>query len=242
MSRRKIKMLAASRLYTTRPHPFVFTLLYVIITQALELISLETGGQPFVMDLDAAAAGDAVNAIQFAPENVTLKSSLILFLIQIMAMTVWFGYLSYSLHAVRGQKASLYDIMDGFSVLLRAILISVITSLLSYIGFMLLIVPGFIVLYTYSQAPLLLLDHPDWSSFRCLRESRRYMRGHKREYFMLRLSLLGWHFLCLFPVTSVFARPYATFCESCYYLYLTGELSDNAPSGPSTDEKPPWEY
>ena len=242
MSRRYITTRAARLLFITRPHPYVFTLLFVIITQSLELIALEIGGQPFTMDLQAAAAGDAAGAIQFTPENMKLSTSLILLAISVLAVVVRYGYYSFSLHAVREEQASYYDMMDGFIVFFRAVVIALLTAILIYLGLLLLIVPGILVFYLYSQAPRLLLDHPEWSALRCMRESRNLMQGHLMEYFQLRLSLIGWNILCLFPVTSVFARPLSTFCETIYYLHLTGSLSPSTKTDPPTDQKPPWEY
>ncbi len=242
MSRQYIKARATSLMLLVRPYPYVFTLLYVALTQALNLVSMQVGGQPFVMDLDAAAAGDTANAVQFVPENITYKTSLILFVILFISVILHYGYLSYCLHATRGKPASFYDLIDGFIVFFRAVLIWLITSVLTYIGMLLLIVPGLIVTYTYAQAPRLLLDHPEWSALRCLRESRILMRGRLKEYFFLRLSLLGWNVLCLFPVTAVFAMPYSNLCETVFYQSLTGEITEPPAPGPDSDEKPPWEY
>ena len=103
------------------------------------------------------------------------------------------------------------------------------------------IVPGLFIGYTYAMAPRLLLDHPDWSPFRCMRESRLLMKGHKKDFFVLRLTLIGWNIMALFPLAAVFARPYSTLCETEFYLELTGT---NVPEifEDESEEKPPWEY
>jgi uncharacterized membrane protein len=60
------------------------------------------------------------------------------------------------------------------------------------------------------------------------------------ELFRLRLSLLFWNIMALFPLTAVFARPYATLSETEFYLELTGTNIIWQEEDP--DEKPPWQY
>jgi uncharacterized membrane protein len=132
--------------------------------------------------------------------------------------------------------------MDGFMVFFRAVAVWLIMGIMVYLGMIMLIVPGFIVAYTYSMAPRLLLDHPDWGVLHVLSESRRLMHGHRIEYFMLRLSLIGWTILRAFPFTAVFAEPYETLCETVFYLKLTGDPALDTGQGPPSEDKPPWEY
>ena len=119
--------------------------------------------------------------------------------------------------------------------------VRIVMTLLIGVGISLFIIPGLLIAYTYGMAPKLLLDHPDWSPFQCMRESRRMMRGHKKEFFMLRLTMIGWNIMSLFPLSAVFAKPYSTLCETEFYLDLTGtNVPDIVEDEP--EEKPPWEY
>ena len=242
MTRRDIKTWATYLMFLTRPHPYTVSLLMVIFSQAINLISMQVGGQPFVMDLDAVAAGDTLNSIQFVPENITLATTLILLAFTILSVLLRYGFQSYCLHAARMEKASYFDLMDGFIVFIRAVLIWCFTAFLVYIGTLLFIVPGFLLAYTYAMAPKLLLDHPDWGPLQCMRQSRLLMHGHKKDYFMLRLSLIGWTILGIFPVTAVFAEPYTTLCDTVFYLDITGDKALQQKNEPSSEEKPPWEY
>ena len=242
MTRREIKTWATYLMFMTRPHPYMVSLLFVFLLQSVSFVSMQVGGQPFVMDMDAVAAGDAANAVRFVPENITLKTTLMLLALELVAVLLRYGYQSYCLHAARIEKCSYYDLMDGFVVFFRAVLIWLFTGIAVYIGTLLFIVPGLILAYTYTMAPRLLLDHPDWSTLRCLSESRRLMRGHRMEYFVLKLSMLGWTILRAFPVTAVFAEPYSTLCETVFYLDRIGDKSLKRDSEPPSDEKPPWEY
>lgn len=226
----------------TRPHPYMVSLLFVIMLQAISLISMQVGGQPFVVDMNALTAGDAVNAIRFAPENVTLKTTLLLVSLELVAVLLRYGFQSYSLHAGRQEKSSYYDLMDGFMVFFRAVGVWLIMGIMVYFGMIMMIIPGFIIAYTYAMAPRLLLDHPDWGVLHTLRESRHLMHGHRREFFMLRLSLIGWTILRAFPFTAVFAEPYSTLCETVFYLDLIHDPVMRPKADPPSEEKPPWEY
>ena len=148
MTRRDIKTWATYRIFMTRPHPYLVSLLLVIFQQSISLISMQVGGQPFVMDMEAAAAGDAANAIRYVPENITLRTTLILLALELLIILLRFGYQSFCLHAARQEKASYYDLMDGFVVWLRALVIWFVTSILVYFGTLLFIVPGLSAAYS----------------------------------------------------------------------------------------------
>lgn len=241
MNRREIRARAGTYMMITRPRPYFVTLFYMLISQLVATVSLQVGGQPFVIDMEAAAAGDTENMLQFVPENVSLGASLLLLALELVLVLLDFGYASYCLHACRREKCSYFDLMDGFLVFFRAVGLQLLQGLIISLGTMLFIVPGVILSYVYAQSERLLLDHPDWSPVACMRESRRLMRGRLKEYFFLRLSLLLWNLACYFPIMEVFARPVVQFTETVYYLTLTGEtLADLSQTGPG--EKPPWEY
>lgn len=240
MDRTELKNRATVLLYTTRPRPYIVTAFLVLIYQLISMLSTNIGGQPFVLNMSAAQSGNWQEAVTFAPENLKTSTSLILLGLQIVYMTIELGYLSYCLHAARRNVCRIIDLMDGFLVFFRGLVLRTAIFLLVYLASLLLLVPGLIVYYTYSLSTKLLLDHPDWSPFRCMSESRRLMRGHKMELFRLRLSLLFWNIMALFPLTAVFARPYATLSETEFYLELTGTNIIWQEEDP--DEKPPWQY
>ncbi|MBO6004789.1 MAG: DUF975 family protein, partial [Verrucomicrobia bacterium] len=209
--------------------------------QIISTICTELQCQPLVMNMQAYMAGNMEEALTYVPENVTPLKTTILVIAQIVSICLEYGYFSYCLHAARRQKCAVLDLMDGFLVVFRAVVLRMVIIILISIGFSLFIVPGLLLAYTYSMAPKLLLDHPDWSPFRCMRESRWLMKGHKKEFFVLRLTLIFWNIMAMFPLTAVFARPYSTFSETEFYLDLTGTNVPDIEEEPP-EEKPPWEY
>ncbi len=57
---------------------------------------------------------------------------------------------------------------------------------------LLFIVPGIVKSYSYRMVPYLLKEHPELSGTQAITLSRRMMKGHKGEAFVLDLSFLGW--------------------------------------------------
>ena len=241
MNRYEVRKWAAAFTLTTRPHPYFVTIFFVLVAQLVTLLSMEVGGQPFVIDMDAVAAGQPENAVLFVPENVTTMSSLLLLAGQLLYVIMDYGYTSFCLHACRREKCSYFDLMDGFFVFFRAIILWFVKSTLVFLGAMFFIVPGILLSFIYAQSTRLLMDHPDWSPIMCMRESRRLMQGKLKEYFLLRLNLLIWNIACAFPFLEVFARPCIQFSETVYYLYLTG-TDFKVNTAKNSDQKPPWEY
>lgn len=85
------------------------------------------------------------------------------------------------------------------------------------------IIGGVIKHYSYYLVPFIVAENPDIPSRTAINLSRRMMKGHKWECFLLELSFLGWDFLGLMTlglVNTFYVTPYreATFCE--YYTEL----------------------
>ena len=95
---------------------------------------------------------------------------------------------------------------------------------------MLTVIGGVIKYYSYSQVPYILAENPDLTGREAITLSRRMMRGHKWERFLLDCSFIGWSILgaCTFGMSEVFySLPYqsASFCE--YYVRLRGKAKES---------------
>ena len=149
--------------------------------------------------------------------------------------TLDMGYLYYIRGVIKGESLGFRSIFEGFNYFLKTISIRFITTVAIHLGLLFFVAPGLWALCAFSQAKLLLLDHPDRSAFWCLRESMRLMQGHKLEYLLLRISFLGWYLLTLFLYIRLAAQlwyfPYINLTLVCYYNKLTGQ-------GPA--EEPEW--
>lgn len=123
-----------------------------------------------------------------------------------------------------GILASVRDDRFGSSFV-AMILIYIYTVLWS----ILLIIPGIIKIYSYSQTYYILKDKLDSgqkiSANEAITESRKLMNGHKMEYFILQLSFLGWLILGVITlgIAYLWVLPYMYTTDAQYYRHLAGD-------------------
>ncbi|WP_412989982.1 DUF975 family protein [Pediococcus siamensis] len=92
----------------------------------------------------------------------------------------------------------------------------------------LFIIPGIIKYFSYSQSYLIYKDqlaagNGDRIEYvDCITMSRKLMDGHKWEFFLLKLSLLGWLALCLFSfgIGFIWYVPYSQGVYTAFYKHL----------------------
>ena len=141
-----------------------------------------------------------------------------------MNTMVGVGNMIYSLHVVREEKADYGNLLDGFAIFFRVIVLTILEALIVAAFTMLFVIPGVIFAYRYRQAMYLLIDHPDRSPIECLRASGALMRGHKWELFVLDLSFIGWMLVqWLLSPFAIWLRPYQSLTYANYYRTLRGE-------------------
>ena len=108
-----------------------------------------------------------------------------------------FGYTVYFLDLVREKKADLGQVFSGFGFFFKTLLLYVLMSILIVLWSLLLIVPGIIATFRYSQAFYILADDPSKDVMQCIKESKELMKGNKAKYFCLQLSFIGWYLLII---------------------------------------------
>jgi len=147
-------------------------------------------------------------------------------LLDFCANLVGVGFVIFLLNTIRRSGASFGNLLDGFSMLLRFLFLSVLSALIVGLLSLLLVVPGIIASYRYRMALYVMIDHPEMGVVQCMRESARMMKGHKLELFTLDLSFLGWRILAGIPglgaVLQLWTVPYMETCFCLYYEYLRG--------------------
>ncbi|MBP5168716.1 MAG: DUF975 family protein, partial [Oscillospiraceae bacterium] len=157
-------------------------------------------------------------ASRFQPSGL---ASLIDMALQFVMMVVSAGFVIFILNTVRRTNAVYGNLLDGFSIAGRVILLNIVEGLLIFLWSLLLVVPGIIAAYRYRLALYLLIDHPEKSVLQCIRESKEMMRGHKAELFRLDLSMIGWLLLDMFiPFAAVWTAPYTNTVWVLYYEAL----------------------
>ncbi len=220
MTRGEMKQRARYLLATTRPHPCLVTLALLAFGWIVNYLAQKIGGQPILVDLNAVEALDFRNMVRIDLANTEFVPTAILIAFQLVIIILSFGYTGYLLRVVRGEASGVGNLLDGFGIAGRAIVLTIFIDVLVALASALLFVPGIILSYAYAMARRLQMDHPDWSPVRCMRESRYMMRGHKWDFFVLQLSFLGWFILATIPGVSVFVKPYVSLAETVFYENL----------------------
>ena len=138
-----------------------------------------------------------------------------------------FGLVCYSFRLSSGETAvPLQEMFPPVLSFLKFFLLTIITSIVAAIGMLFFIVPGIILALCYSQAKYIMLDHPEMSVIQCMTASRKLMRGHLGEYFVLVLSFIGWNILTSISViTGIWTYPYTGITMALYYRAVSTEIT-----------------
>ncbi|SEL24290.1 Uncharacterized membrane protein [Carnobacterium iners] len=112
---------------------------------------------------------------------------------------------------------------------LGTLLVYIFTAIFTILWTLLLVVPGIIKTFSYSQAYFIFKDRKSFSedekvsALGCITESRKMMDGHKWEYFVLQLSFIGWGILSVlsFGIGFIWLNPYMNATLAAFYKNLT---------------------
>jgi len=131
-------------------------------------------------------------------------------------------------HLLQNKKLvveTLYNQFKSFEHALKMIAVGLLVKVIIFVGLILLIIPGIIFAYAYSQALRIIAENPDMEIMEALRKSKEMMKGHKWELFVFQLSFIG-HFLLTvitFGIYGFYFLPYYQTCQVNYYLHLSGQ-------------------
>lgn len=95
-------------------------------------------------------------------------------------------------------------------------------SVINFLWYLLLIIPGIIKSYAYSMVPYILADNPEIHYHRAIQLSNEMTRGHKFDMFVLDLSFIGWYLLGALAcgLGVYFVNPYRDSTMAELYLIL----------------------
>ena len=99
-------------------------------------------------------------------------------------------------------------------------------ALFIFLWSLLFIIPGIIKTFSYSMTEFILADCPNVKARDALKLSKRIMKGHKGELFVLYLSFIGWGILTALTVGILgifYTGPYMQSTFAGYYLEVREE-------------------
>ncbi len=102
------------------------------------------------------------------------------------------GITIFFIDLIRNKTADVGSVFSGFGYFFKALGLTVLIGVFTFLWTLLFIVPGIIAALRYSQAFFILVDDPDKGIMECIRESKNIMKGNKTKFFCLGLSFIGW--------------------------------------------------
>jgi len=217
---------------TSNPRVVTVGLVYLMLSLVLSglgtrVMSVNISESEAMNYLRYAADGNYTYALQYAERMQPPPAAYaIQALLSLVSGIIGAGFIIFLLNTIRDRKPCYGNLLDGFGFWWKIILLNLIQGLVVGLLSLLLVIPGIIAHYRYSQAIYILIDDPKKSPLQCLRESGAMMKGHKQELFRLDLSLIGWLLLGLIPYAGYLAQiwtvPYIGMIRALYYETLLG--------------------
>ena len=236
MDRTLLKRDARERMRRYQPNPIVIGLIVFALIFILQNLSTNVMGLNFRFRIDntSLTTPEDVQAMlddiqkqylrQLENYSPTFFGCVLAVALAIMQLMVNTGKTIYALHVTREEKADYGNLLDGFAVIGRVIVLTLLQTIFIILWSCLLIIPGIVAAYRYRQSIYLLLDHPDYTPMQCIQRSSEMMHDHKMELFVLDLSFLGWEILRgVIPPAAIWVWPYEALTYSNYYRVLNGE-------------------
>lgn len=142
------------------------------------------------------------------------------------------GLFILSLSLLEGKTFDFSNVFKLFKDLnhaLKMIGVALLTMFIVMLGFLLLIIPGLIFAFQYSQALYVMVENPEIGIWDAMKESKRLMVGHKFELFVFNFSfilhmLLG---IITFGLYYFYFIPYFQVSMHNYYKHLRGKNTTN---------------
>ncbi len=246
----KIKYVAREDMRLTKPSVYVVAILLLILTLVISLLTssllgyTQMGKNIIALSRDASFL-DEINRAASDPDykpseklmrqidglmpRVKTSAKIIAVVLSIMAYILAVGYEGYCLNVSRHAASKYSDIFCAFEHFGKVLLIIILQFIFITLWSCLLIFPGIIAVFRYSQSFKVMFDHPEYSALQCITESKRIMRGKKFNYFCLRFSFIGWFILdallsMFIPVSvlRIFIEPYVGVSSAHFYNLASG--------------------
>ena len=140
------------------------------------------------------------------------------FVTTFMTGVIFAGWTVFTMAMMRN-GANALQVYSGFTRFFSMGWLMLLRSWLVALWSLLLIVPGIVAFYAYRQAFFLKADHPEWSAWKALAESKKMMDGHKWRLAYLDMTFIGWSLLVVvtFGLAAFFVTPYMGVTCAAFY-------------------------
>ena len=129
------------------------------------------------------------------------------------------GMICMYLNMSYGAKPEIKELFAHFGEFWPALKVTLLNGIFVFLWSLLLVVPGIIKAFAYSQSMYILAENPGIGAREALKKSEEMMNGHKMEYFILGLSFIGWMILGAFTfgILYLWLIPYIQATQVNFY-------------------------
>lgn len=196
ITRKEMKLTAKAGMRNARPSPMLITLVYILLTTGISLIIpcilVPLFGLHNILYLLGKEFSTYDIVYYYLGTTGILAYLFVNVLTGLFSMVVTFGYMGYNLRVSRSEDARFGNLLDGFGLAGRVIVLNILTDVFITLWSMLFIIPGIIAAYRYRMALFILLDDPECGALEAIRMSKTMMKGRKANLFVFDLSFLNW--------------------------------------------------
>ncbi|GHT49496.1 membrane protein [Bacteroidia bacterium] len=147
----------------------------------------------------------------------------------VVAAPMSFGFIKFIISLKRDADTDVATVFSGFKQFPRVFAAYFLQMVLIFLWSLLLIVPGIIKSFSYSQTFFILADDDKISPYDAILRSKELMYGYKWKYFCLTCRFIGWAILCCFTfgIGVIWLLPYMQM--SCLNFYEEVKAAHNNP-------------
>ena len=158
----------------------------------------------------------ALGVYQAGAHVIPVIGSLALFL---FAGSVAVGYNRFSLAISRGTTPEAGIVLSGFKNFATNTIAFILMFVFVLLWMLLLVIPGIVKAYAYSQTLYILAEHPSMAGIEAITKSRELMHGNKLKLFGLSLYMLGLAILCVLTlgIGFIWMMPYQNVVFARFY-------------------------
>lgn len=156
---------------------------------------------------------------------VAVASSMIPFGSIFVSGPLAIGMAIFYLKLTTGQDPEVKDVFEGFNNFLQAFVAYFLYTLAVTIGILLLIIPGIIWGFAFSQVFFIMAKDPNIKAIDALKKSKAMMDGHKMNLFLLVLSFIPWVLLGFISlgIGFIWIAPFIYSAQAKFFLEISGE-------------------
>lgn len=167
----------------------------------------------FIVTLIALIIGEICGA------NREIISSICESVLGFALLPVSVGMYAYYLKLIRGKEFSLEDLKAYYPAFFKFLVLDLLVALFTVLWSLLFIIPGIIAAISYSMVLYICVDKEELEALDTITESKNMMKGYKMDYFIFKLSFIGWLILVpfTFGILAIWLVPYMTIADAVWY-------------------------